>query len=112
MHPGPHALVPLAGLAAVMVLSTLPSCAAASAGVAAEAAVNTAVGVTASAIRRASGECYTPCNPGSVCNKGTGLCEPIPCGGRCSFDEKCEATYTGDKCVSIKGQPVITPAPP
>ena len=42
----------------------------------------------------------------SACNQTTGMCDPLPCGGRCGFDEKCEQTYTGEKCVSSKPVPM------
>lgn len=94
---------------ALMVMVALSGCAGAAAGAVANAAVNTAIAATASGVRRANGECFTPCNPGTSCNHGTGLCDPLPCGGRCNFDEKCESTYVGDKCVSTKALPPITP---
>ena len=91
---------------ALLVLVVLEGCAA-SAGAVAGALVNTAVGATVSGVRRANGECYTPCNQGSACNHATGMCDPLPCGGRCNFDQQCESTYVGDQCVSLK--PVPTP---
>lgn len=93
-------------LAAVLALGS-SGCVTAGAAVT-SAVVNTAVGVGASAVRRANGECYTPCNPGSACNKETGMCDPIPCGGRCRFDERCEQDPVADRCVSTKNAP-ITP---
>jgi len=39
------------------------------------AALNTGLAVGASAVSRASGGCYSPCNPGYVCNPLTGFCE-------------------------------------
>jgi hypothetical protein len=33
------------------------------------------------------------------------MCDPIPSGGNCGFDQKCESTYLGDKCVSVKPVP-------
>jgi hypothetical protein len=81
---------------------------AASAGAIGSAAINTGVGATVSAVRRANGECYVPCNPGTSCNTVTGMCDPLPCGGRCAFDEKCEQTYLGEKCVSSKPVPLPT----
>lgn len=94
---------------ALMSMMALSGCAGAAAGAVANAAVNTAIAATASGVRRANGECFTPCNPGTSCNHGTGMCDPLPCGGRCNFDEKCESTYVGDKCVSTKSLPPITP---
>ena len=86
-------------------LSVLPGCAGAAAGALVNAGVNTAIAATASGVRRANGECFAPCNPGTSCNKGTGMCDPLPCRGQCSFDQKCESTYIGDKCVSLKDVP-------
>jgi hypothetical protein len=58
------------------------------AGAAASAIANTAVAVTVSA-----------------CNKATGTCEPLPCGGQCGFDQKCVPTPTGEQCVNAKAAP-------
>ncbi len=86
----------------LLVAVLLEGCAGAAAGAVANAAINTAIAGTVSGVRRANGECFTICNPGSACNHATGMCDPLPCGGRCNFDEKCESTYLGDKCVSNK----------
>lgn len=93
----------------VTVMSMFSGCVAAAAGAITNAAINTAIAGTVSGVRRANGDCFTPCNPGTACNHSTGLCDPVPCGGRCGFDEKCESTYVGDKCVSAKELPPITP---
>jgi hypothetical protein len=90
-------------LFAVVVL-TLCSCAAAG-GAAGTAVVNTAIAVTVSGVRRAQGDCYTVCNPGSTCNRTTGLCDRLPCGGACSFDQHCAVTAVGETCVSDKTPP-------
>ena len=39
------------------------------------AAFNTAMAVGFSVANRAAGGCYSPCNPGYVCNPLTGFCE-------------------------------------
>lgn len=88
----------------MVLLAVFTGCAGAAPGVL-NAGVNTAIAATASGVRRANGECFVPCNPGTTCNKSTGMCDPIPCAGRCGFDEKCESTYLGDKCVSLKAIP-------
>lgn len=99
--------------ALVMLVVTVgfQGCAGAGAGAIANAAINTALAGTVAGVRRANGDCYTICNPGSACNKATGMCDPLPCGGRCNFDEKCESTFTGDKCVSSKSVPMPAPGP-
>ncbi|MEW5738446.1 MAG: hypothetical protein AB1938_05940 [Myxococcota bacterium] len=66
---------------------------------AAGAVVNTAIAVGVAAARRADGECYTPCNPGTKCNEKTGTCDPLPCGGKCRPDEHCEGTALNERCV-------------
>lgn len=93
----------------LVVMALFSGCAGAAAGAVANAAINTAVAATASGVRRANGDCFTPCNPGTSCNRATGLCDPLPCGGRCNFDEKCELTAVGDKCVNTKSLPPLTP---
>jgi hypothetical protein len=84
---------------AIVVLHLFSNCAAASGSVA-SALINTAIAVGVSGARRAEGDCYTPCNPGSFCNKDTGLCDPLPCGGRCNFNEFCQQNYDGERCVN------------
>ena len=92
--------------ALLLTMFPLLSCAGAAAGAITNAAINTAVAGTVSGVRRAQGDCFTICNPGSACNRSTGMCDPIPCGGRCSFDEKWESTYVGDTCVNVKSVPM------
>jgi hypothetical protein len=70
-----------------------------------EAAGAVALGAVVAGVRRANGECYTPCNPGFACDKEKGTCEPLPCGGKCNFDQKCEPTPTGEQCVNVKTVP-------
>lgn len=89
----------------VLVLVTQAGCAGVAAGSVANAAINTAIAGTVAGVRRANGDCYTVCNPGSACNKSTGMCDPLPCGGRCNFDEKCESTHLGDRCMSRRPLP-------
>lgn len=85
-------------------------------GAVASAAVNTAIAATVSGVRRANGECYTPCTPGTKCNEKTGMCDPLPCRGECRPEETCEQTYLGEKCVlhtdlEIRGTPTSTARP-
>jgi hypothetical protein len=86
----------------------LPGCAGAAAGAVANAAINTATAAAVSGVRRANGECFTPCNPGHVCNKSTGLCDPLPCRGECRSDEKCVVAPIGEKCVPGKELPPLS----
>ena len=46
------------------------------------------------------------CTFGFTCNEDTGLCERLPCGGRCSADEVCENSPAGPVCVAQKRPPV------
>lgn len=71
---------------------------AASAAAVTNAAVSTAIAASVSGARRAQGQCYTPCNPGTFCNEKTGMCDPLPCGGKCDFDQQCMVTATGEEC--------------
>jgi hypothetical protein len=63
--------------------------------------VNIAIAATASGVRRASGDCYTPCVGGTACNPATGYCEPLPCRGLCGPQERCEQTGRAERCVSL-----------
>lgn len=95
----------------VLVLLSLAGCAASGAAIG-TAVVNTAIAATASGVRRANGECYTPCNPGTTCNVTNGMCEPIPCRGECLHGERCELSATGDRCVPNVTEVVVNePAP-
>jgi hypothetical protein len=68
------------------------------------AAVTTGLAAGFAAARRADGDCYTPCITGTSCNRATGLCERIPCGGECLPGEKCEESWTGSiRCVGPDG---------
>jgi hypothetical protein len=62
------------------------------------AAVFVASAVGATAIHRAStGGCWANCQPGNQCDRETGTCIPIPCGG-CPSDTKCVKRPAGDRC--------------
>lgn len=91
-----------------LIALALSGCAAAG-GAVANAAINTAIAGTVSGVRRASGDCFTICNPGTTCNKSTGYCDPIPCRGQCRSDEKCQDDAFGGKCVPAKDLPPLTP---
>lgn len=73
---------------AVVLGAALSACAGQS-GAIASAAVNSAIAVGTAAARREAGECYTVCPDGTSCNRTTGLCEVLPCRGRCMADEEC-----------------------
>lgn len=63
------------------------------------AVIGTALAATASGVSRATGGCYASCPTGSVCNGETGLCEQMPCDGRCAVNERCEISGITDRCV-------------
>jgi hypothetical protein len=75
--------------------------------VAGDAAAAAIVGVTAAGVSRAMGGCYAGCPPGTFCNNRSGLCDELPCRGRCNPDEHCELTATSSKCVSDRLGPEI-----
>lgn len=64
-----------------------------------DVAIMTAVGVTAAVASRASGGCYAACPPGTACNPRTGMCDELPCRGRCADDERCDVTGLLPRCV-------------
>lgn len=74
-------------------------CGAGTAAAATNAAINTAIAVGASAVRRSRGDCFVPCDHGTECNPETGFCEPLPCGGECSYGERCDTTRPLPRCV-------------
>jgi hypothetical protein len=75
-------------------------------------AVGVALGVGASAARRAAGECYTPCVPGTACNPQTGLCDPLPCRGQCKSHERCDTSGMFPRCMDDGSRMSITPGGP
>ncbi len=61
-----------------------------------------------SAARRANGECYVDCLPGTRCNRTNGLCEALPCRDKCQQGETCAETETGVACIPAGGLHVQT----
>ena len=81
-------------------------CATAAGGAsAADALLNVAIAAAASGVRRAQGDCYSPCAPGTACNQATGFCEPLPCRGLCGPDQFCEQVGHTEHCVNQKLAP-------
>lgn len=74
------------------------ACSTPSAGTA--ALINAGIGAAAAGASRASGGCYAACPTGTSCNPTTGLCDALPCHGRCSENEHCDNTGLFDRCVS------------
>ncbi|MBK7862264.1 MAG: hypothetical protein IPJ65_27385 [Archangiaceae bacterium] len=64
-------------------------------GVGALPSVGAAIG--AAAVSRAVGGCVASCPPGTTCNPDTGLCDTLPCHGRCAADEVCQ----NERCVPM-----------
>lgn len=64
-----------------------------------DAALNLAVGVGAAAVSRAGGGCYASCPTGTTCNPKTGLCDTLPCHGRCGPNERCDTSSAFERCV-------------
>lgn len=63
------------------------------------AALNTAIAVGAAGARRADGDCFTPCDHGTVCDPETGYCDPLPCGEECDEGERCDLSRPIPRCV-------------
>ena len=73
------------------------------------AAVGVALGAGTAAARRAAGECYTPCVPGTACNPQTGLCDELPCRGQCKPSERCDTSGLFPRCVDDGSRMTIQP---
>ena len=69
------------------------------------AAIWTAVGASASAVSRLEGGCYAACTTGTYCEVSTGFCQPLPCGGRCTLNEVCDART--EECVRTRASPEL-----
>jgi hypothetical protein len=84
------------------------------------AAVMTTLAAGSSAANRAAGGCYAVCQQGETCNGETGLCEALPCRGKCKAGETCEEGFFGIKCIEApalsatakKSTPPPPPPPP
>jgi hypothetical protein len=64
------------------------------------AAATLAGAVTSTAINReAFGTCYASCPTGMACNAATGMCEALPCGGKCPADYRCKLVEGRETCV-------------
>ncbi|HYY53295.1 MAG TPA: hypothetical protein VE755_10500 [Myxococcales bacterium] len=83
---------------ALLLLPVL-ACKTGSPGTLAGAAATTGLAVGAAAASRAAGGCIAICTGESFCNAKTGLCESLPCRGKCSFGEHCAQTLTEIRCV-------------
>jgi hypothetical protein len=77
----------------------LAACPGASSTTVAGAAMTTALAGTVAGVRRAEGDCYTACNPGTVCNRKTGTCDALPCRGACMQWERCDESGVFPRCV-------------
>lgn len=71
-------------------LLSLFGCGSASGNSAVGAAVMTSLAAASSAASRGAGGCYAQCTHGTVCNRATGLCERLPCGGQCREGQICD----------------------
>ena len=86
----------------------LPAC---TAGVAAGAAITTGAAVSLSAVQRNAGGCYAVCTGGTTCNPRNGLCERMPCDGRCGAEEHCVTSFSESTCVAGAPSDVVSGAP-
>jgi hypothetical protein len=64
------------------------------------AAVNSTIAMVAAGSRRQMGECYAACPPGTACDKRTGTCTTLPCGGKCLGWEYCDESGPMPRCLS------------
>jgi hypothetical protein len=87
-------------------------CVTGSASTMAGAATMTTMALGAAALNRSQGGCVAICTNGTACNPRTGLCEVLPCRGRCGDGEHCEDSFTGGKCVPGGTTGVATAARP
>jgi hypothetical protein len=64
-----------------------------------DAALMTGVAAGAAVVQRHQGGCYATCPPGTACNTANGLCEELPCHGRCDGNQYCDTSGPFPKCV-------------
>jgi hypothetical protein len=63
------------------------------------AATMTSLAIGAAAASRAAGGCIAICTGETFCNPKSGLCESLPCQGKCGSGEHCAQTMTDIRCV-------------
>jgi hypothetical protein len=103
----------------LLLAASLCGCAAAGgagAMTAVNAALNTGLALGAAGVSRATGGCYASCPDGTTCDTATGLCDPLPCRGRCAANEVCDQTGPLERCVpqasvELQLDTAIRPAP-
>jgi len=86
-------------LLAALLAMPCSSCGASSGAAVINAAINTPIAVGAAVARRTAGACYTWCDEFSRCDEKSGLCVPLPCGGRCRPTERCNKDFVPERCV-------------
>jgi hypothetical protein len=91
-------------------LLLLAACSTGSANTLAGATTMTAAAIGVAAAERSAGGCIAICTNGTVCNTKTGLCEQLPCRGRCGETEHCEETFTESRCIPGAAASVVTQA--
>jgi len=77
----------------------LAACTTGSSNTIAGATTTTALALGAAAVSRSNGGCVAICTNGTTCNPRSGLCEQLPCRGRCGADEHCETSFSESKCM-------------
>jgi hypothetical protein len=82
-----------------LLILQLVSCHTGSSNTIAGAAATTSLAVGAAAASRAAGGCIAICTGETFCNPRTGLCEGLPCAGKCGAGEKCAQTLTDIRCI-------------
>ncbi len=89
-------------LAIALAVLSAASCRTSVPGTLPTALMSTAVGIGVAGARRADGDCYTPCVPGTLCNPKTGTCDPLPCRGQCAESERCDESAALPRCVPAR----------
>lgn len=64
------------------------------------ALVTAGAGVFAAGGNRAlTGDCWARCRNGMMCDRDSGMCVDVPCGGTCPADWKCQRIGGREQCV-------------
>jgi hypothetical protein len=92
--------------ALALLLLPLLACKTGSSNTLAGAAATTGVAMGAAVASRAAGGCVAICTGETFCNQRTGLCDALPCSGKCGAGEKCAQTLTDIRCVP-EGTPAV-----
>lgn len=87
-------------VAVLLLVAAACACSGTDANKVAGAAITAGAAVAVAGIHRAAtGGCWADCRPGTRCDKESGTCVRLPCGGSCGPGERCSPVEGEERCV-------------